>query len=493
VTRSKKRRLTVAAPLAIAALAATAAIPAFAPASSHREAPAISQDPTADSTDVYAFRSPDDGKGSTTATIIGNWIPMEEPAAGPNFYRFSDSARYELKVDNTGDGYEDITYRLEFKTKTVNPESFLYNTGPVTYNAAEKRYDNLNVVQTYTIKKLTRGKGGKWYVKTIGKNLLTPPNNVGPRSTPNYASALVPPAVHTLSDGTKVFAGQRDDPFFADLGGVFDLVGFRQSPPNFTGGGDDALTGFNVHTIALQVPVQHLTKKKNVPSNAQSTDSVIGVYAATSRPSIDSKGRGVWKQVSRLGFPLVNEVIIPLGQKDMWNASRPADDAQFEGRYLKPELAGALNGLYNIGAPTDNRTDLALAFLQGIPPGLGVPTTQIGSKPAKADLLRLNLAVPPTTGAQNRIGLLAGDADGFPNGRRLGDDVIDVAERAVAGAIPATFPNVFPNITPSPAAGALGDGVETNDLPFLAQFPYVPNPVAGFDKQHPRPSTFPTP
>jgi Domain of unknown function (DUF4331) len=492
MTRSKKRRLAVAAPLAVAALAATAAIPALAPASSHREAPAIAQDPTADSTDLYAFRTPDDAPGKTTATIVGNWIPMEEPAGGPNFYNFSDSARYEVKIDNTGDGDEDVVYRLRFSTKTMNPESFLYNTGPVTYNAATKQYDNLNIVQTYSVKKLTRGKHGKWTVKTLGKNLLSPPNNVGPRSTPNYPG-LVAPAVHTLSDGTKVFAGQRDDPFFADLGGIFDLIGFRKNPPNFTGGGDDGLTGFNVHTIALQVPVQHLTKKGDVPTDAQSTNSVIGVYASTSRPSIDDDGHRKWKQVSRLGFPLVNEVIIPLGQKDRWNATDPSDDAQFDKYHLKPELAGALNALYGIGAPTTGRTDISLALLQGIPPGLGIPTTQIGANPAKADLLRLNLAVPPTVGPQNRIGLLAGDADGFPNGRRLGDDVIDVAERVVAGAIPATFPAVFPGITPSPAAGVLGDGVETNDLPFLSQFPYVPHPVAGFDKAHPRPSTFPTP
>lgn len=493
MTRSKKRRLAVAAPLAVAALAATAAVPALAPASSHREAPAIAQDPTADSTDLYAFRTPDDAPGKTTATIIGNWIPMEEPAAGPNFYTFSDSARYEVKIDNTGDGEEDVVYRLRFSTRNVNPESFLYASGPVSYNPGTKQYDNLNVVQTYSVKKLTRGKHGKWTVKTPGKNLLTPPNNVGPRSTPNYASALVPPAVHTLSDGTRVFAGPRDDPFFADLGGIFDLVGFRKNPPNFTGDGDDALTGFNVHTIALQVPVRHISRKGNVPTDTQSTDSTIGVYASTSRPSIDEDGKRSWKQVSRLGFPLVNEVIIPLGKKDLWNATDPSDDAQFDKYHLKPELAGALNALYGINAPTTDRNDLSLVLLQGIPPGPGLHTTQIGPNPAKADLLRLNLAVPPTTGTQNRIGLVAGDADGFPNGRRLGDDVVDVAERAVAGAIPAALPGVFPGITPSPAAGVLGDGVETNDLPSLSQFPYLPHPVAGFDKAHPRPSTFPTP
>jgi hypothetical protein len=416
---------------------------------------------------------------------------MEEPAGGPNFYAFSDQARYDLNVDNTGDGEEDIVYRFRFTTATNSPDSFLYNTGPVSYNAATGKYDNLNIVQTYTVKKLTKGKHGKWTVKTLGKHLLTPPNNVGPRSTPNYASALVPPAIHALPDGTKVFAGQRDDPFFADLGGIFDLVGFRKSPPNFTGDGDDGLTGFNTHTIAIQVPIKHLTVDGKMPTDAQSTKSVIGVYASTERPSIDAAGRRKWTSVSRLGFPLVNEVLIPLGKKDRWNATDPADDAQFEQSYLKPELAGALNALYNIGAPTTGRADLSIVLLQGIPPGIGLPTTQIGNAPAKADLLRLNLAVPPTPPAQqNRIGLLAGDADGFPNGRRLADDVVDVAERAVAGAIPAALPAVFPGITPSPAAGVLGDGVETNDLPFLESFPYVPTPVAGFDKRHPRASTF---
>ena len=368
-----------------------------------------------------------------------------------------------------------------------NPATFLYNTNAVTYDAKKGEYTNLNLVQTYTLRKITRDAKGRTVVATLGRDLLTPPNNVGPRSTPDYAS-LVAPSIYSFKDGTKVFAGQRDDPFFVNLGGTFDLLGFRSAPPGaFSAGGVDGLRGYSVNTIAIQVPIRQLTRTRTVPTDTNATGSAIGVYASASRPVIDIKkgdARVRWQQVSRLGEPLVNEVLIPLGKKDLWNRSDPANDAQFEKNYLKPELAGIVNALYAIGAPTENRVNLTTVLLTGIPPknGLGLPTTQIASgKPSKSDLLRLNLAVPPTPFAQqDRLGLLAGQADGFPNGRRLVDDVVDIEERAVAGVLATPFGLPAPNGANAALAPLLGDGVNANDVPFLDQFPYVATPGTGF-------------
>ena len=485
VPSTARRRWLVATPLAaVAAVTAVALVPTFGSASSHREAPSISQDPSADNTDVYAFRSPD---APNTATLIANFVPFEEPAGGPNFYRFSDDVKYQIKVDNTGDGKEDVTYEFRFSTKVKNPSTFLYNTNKVTFDAKSGEYTNLNLVQTYTVRKITRGPKGQTYVTTIGRGLRTPPNNVGPRSTPDYES-LVGPSIYAFKDGTKVFAGQRDDPFFVDLGGTFDLLGFRSAPPGaFSSGGVDGLRGYSVNSIAIQVPIRQLTRTKTVPTDAGLTSSAIGVYASASRPVIDIRkgdARVRWQQVSRLGEPLVNEVLTPLAKKDLWNRSDPSNDAQFEKNYLSPELAGIVNALYDIGAPTENRVDLTTLLLTGIPPknGLGLPTTQIASsKPAKADLLRLNLAVAPTPFAsQDRLGLLAGQADGFPNGRRLVDDVVDIEERAVAGVLAVPFGLPAPNGSNAALAPQLGDGVNANDVAFSESFPYVATPGSGF-------------
>jgi len=494
---------------AIAAIALAATIvPALAPGSSHREAPAISQDPTADNTDVYAFTSPDK---PTTATLVANYIPMEEPAGGPNFYGFSDRARYAIKVDNTGDGQEDVEYSFRFRTRTVNPDTFLYATAPVTFDAATGTYKGLNVVQTYNVWRSTFKAGKRASIQLLGRDLVSPPNNVGPKSTPNYASALVPPAIHQVKRGTTVFAGQRDDPFFVDLGSTFDLVNIdKPGRPNIglgnQGGGDDGLTGFNVHTIAIQVPKSDLTRRGNTPTAADkaSPDSVIGVYASAERPTLvlgqRATSRAVktakaigptlrWTQVSRLGEPLINEVVIPLGKKDRWNRSDPSDDSQFLKHYTTPELAADINALFPgvINAPETNRQDLVALLLTGLPPGN--PTglvTQIGAgKPALADLLRLNLAIPPAA-EPKRLGVLAGDAAGFPNGRRLADDVVDIEEEAVAGVVAP----VFGLPAPTANAGKLGDGVDANDQDFLTTFPYVATPISGFDKKHPRPPTF---
>ena len=315
----------------------------LANASSHREAPLISNDPQADTTDVYAFVSPD---RPDTVTLIVNWIPFEEPAGGPNFNSFGDDVRYEIHVDNDGDAKADISYWFRFTTTVQNPNTFLYNVGPIT--ALDD--PNWNVRQTYTITRVDADGS-----TVLGENLASPPVNIGPASIPDY-DALAEAAVHTLSDGTEVFAGQRDDPFFVELGGIFDLLVFARKLPGNAGGGVDGVSGFNCHTIALQVPTGLLTNNGSVPTDTGDEAAVIGVWANSSRKAtrvLRTTGaapetEGEWVQVSRLGMPLVNEVVAPLGAKDLFNASKPEDDAQFLPAVTDPELARLMNLIYTL-------------------------------------------------------------------------------------------------------------------------------------------------
>jgi hypothetical protein len=397
--------------------------PASSSASSHREAPLISEDPTADNTDLYVFRSPDK---PSTFTIVSNWIPGEDPAAGPNYYTFSQSARYDIYIDRNGDGRPDVTYRFRFKTPT----------GP---------YFLGNTQQTWTA---TRN--GKPFA--TGK---TPIDNIGPRfnafaGAKDYEKTAEKTIVR--KGGVSVFAGQRDDPFFADVGAIFDLVAIRKAGTTGNmGGGKDFLSGYNVHTIALQIPI----------SQVDTPTHTIGVWAATDRQNVTVNGklhRG-WTQVSRLGEPLINEVVIPTGLKDYWNRESPASDRQFEQYYKTPILAAVLNKLYKLGVPTTDRTDLVSVLLTGIP-----KVTFTGNTPA--DELRVNLAVP-VTAHPNRMGVLAGDNGGFPNGRRLTDDVVDIEEQAVAGFL------VGKKVP-------LGDGVNRDADGVLDHFPYVMTPHQGY-------------
>ncbi len=437
-------------------------------ASSHREAPLISADPLADNTDLYSFVSPDK---PDTVTIIANWIPFEEPAGGPNFNGFGDDVRYEIYIDNNGDAKADITYYFRFTTHVRNPNTFLYNVGPI------KSLDdpNWNVYQTYTITRVDANGS-----TVVGENLTSPPVNIGPKSTPNY-DALAQAAVHTLSNGTKVFAGQRDDPFFVDLGSVFDLLTIRKLPGN-QGGGKDDLKGYNCHTIALQISISRLTKDGSVPKDPKDGAAVIGVWTTSSRKAtsvLRTTGQpptteGDWVQVSRLGMPLVNEVVVPLGAKDLWNGSKPEDDAQFLAGVTDPEPAHLLKLLYNINVPPTPRDDLVAIFLTGIP-GLNQPPN---IKPSEQ--LRLNVAIPPSA-KPHPLGVVGGDNAGFPNGRRLADDVTDVALKAVAGAV---YPLFHPDFKADPVAGLLGDGVDQNDMPFMKTFPYVASPHQGFEHAH---------
>jgi hypothetical protein len=416
----------------IVAFASRGGSPPAAQASSHREAPLISEDPSADNTDTYAFRSPDK---PDTVTLIANYIPGEDPAAGPNWYMFSPTARYVIYADKNGDGKPDITWRFRFKNQA--PVAFLQNTQ-----------------QKYTVTRID-GKSSR----VVGSGLLTPPDNIGPRSTPNY-HALAMAGVHDLSGGSKVFAGQRDDSFFGDVGAVFDLVAIR-SGTGASGGGKDFLAGYAVHTISLQVPLSQLDNGGN---------HVVGIWASSERPKItveDGHAAKKWVQVSRLGEPLINELLIPTPLKDKWNASTPAKDKQFEQYYSSPILAHLLNQLYPQFGPFQetNRSDLVSVLLTGLKqPNLNY------TGPTQADEIRLNLTIAPTApvGRGNRLGVLGGDLAGYPNGRRLEDDVIDISERAVGGVL---IGHSLP----------LGDGVDANDVPYLTTFPYQADPFSGFE------------
>jgi hypothetical protein len=416
----------------VAVLASRGGSPSAAQASSHREAPLISEDPSADNTDSYAFRSPD---RPDTVTIIANYIPGEDPAAGPNWYTFSPSARYVVYADKNGDGKPDVTWRFRFTNQA--PVAFLQNTQ-----------------QKYTVTRLD-GKSSR----VVGSGLLTPPDNIGPRTTANY-HALALAGVHDLNDGSKVFAGQRDDGFFGDIGSIFDLVAIRHGT-GATGGGKDFFAGYAVHSIALQVPLSQLDNGGN---------HVVGIWTTSERPKITVKGKRAttkWVQVSRLGNPLINEVLIPTELKDKWNATTPDKDKQFEQYYSTPVLAHLLNQLYPQFGPfkETGRSDLVSVLLTGLKePNLNY------TGPTDADELRLNLSIAPTApvGQGNRLGVLGGDLAGWPNGRRLEDDVIDIAERAVGGAL---IGHSLP----------LGDGVDANDVPYMTSFPYQADPFSGFD------------
>ncbi len=459
-------RVRAVAVIATAALLAAALVPPFTGASSHREAPMISQDPAADGTDFYMFKSPD---RTDTITLIANYYPFQEPAGGPNFYKFGDDVLYRITIDDNGDTIPDQMFDFRFTTVVRSGNTFLYNTGPV----ASLTDANLNIYQTFTVTR-TYSNGNTSQICSG----IVPPNNIGPKSTPNYA-ALAQSAVVSCSDGIKAFAGQRDDPFFVDLGATFDLLTIRPGAPGNKGGGKDDLSGYNVLSIALQVPINKLTNDASMPTDPSAQFAVIGGWTTAYRQQTrvlngngTATGSGTWVQVSRLGAPLVNEVVVPVGAKDLWNSSQPSGDGQFLGGVTDPEAARLLHAIYGITVPATPRNDLVAIFLTGIP-GLNKP---LFVKPSEE--LRLNVATP-VTASPNRMGVLGGDNQGFPNGRRLGDDVIDIALQAVAGGTPFTAAtNIAPN-------NQLGDGVNVNDVPFLTVFPYVGLPTGGFDHTFP--------
>jgi hypothetical protein len=447
--------------------------------SSHREAPEISKDPVADSTDVYAFVSPDKAR---TVTLIANYLPLQQPDGGPNFYEFGDDVCYEIHISNRGKGAADITYRFDFTTRIRNPKTFLYNTGQIN-DIGDATW---NRPQYYSVTRIENGKE-----KVLASKLACPPVNVGKRSTPNYAK-LSAQAVHQVGDRT-FFAGQRADAFHVDLGSVFDLAGLRpfnqaHAIPLTKMDGINSVQSYNVHSIALQVPISDLTRYHDTPTDVLGSHSVIGVWSSASRRAsrvFDQKqgkyvGHGPYKQVSRLGNPLFNEVLVPMAEKDVWNAREPEGDSAFATYVNKPELAGLLPVLYptvfaNLKAYTKPRADLNAILLTGIPEGV-VDGFQNYTGPTESDMLRLNVAVPPSR-KPNDIGLVAGDAAGFPNGRRINDDVVTIELRAIAGA---TIPLVDPSYTPDAAASQVTDGTTNTNAAVTRSFPYLGLPGGGY-------------
>ncbi|MFJ7244422.1 DUF4331 domain-containing protein [Kitasatospora sp. NPDC098652] len=488
-TRPAERLLAAIGTVAlVTAGTLTGLTPGVSSASSHREAPLIAGDPKADNTDVYAFTSPDK---PDTVTLVANWIPFEEPNGGPNFYPFANDAHYNIKIDSQGTGKPDTTYTWTFSDHIRDDANqFLYNTGVV------KSLDdpNLNFRQTYTLT-VTDASGN---TKTLVKDAPAAPSNVGKASMPDYAS-LRQQAVVALPGGGTTFAGQASDPFFLDLR-VFDLL----YGGNLSETGHNTLAGYNVNTIALQVPKKDLALKGDATRNP-----VIGIWSTTDRKGAvvadsrtnsadkggegkggegtgakDKGGEGGWHQVSRLGNPLVNEVVVPLKYKDAFNALAPADDhtvTPVVDKVKDPIVPKLIQSIYGIPAPATPRNDLVEIFLTGISKNSGGPIqADLNSQLLNADVskdkftpaeeLRLNMAVPPTA-KPNTSGVLGGDLQGFPNGRRLTDDVVNIELQALEGA--AQTGKIVPAL-------ANGDGVHTPYRQPGATFPYValPNTAA---------------
>jgi len=468
----------------VAVLAASAIAVALSSGSSHREAPGSSQDPTGDWTDVYFF-TPQDDPGSVA--VVANVIPFEDPAGGPLFYSLDPNARYYVNFDNTGDGRYDVRYRFEINDKIDKQTRLaLGASGPVT-SVLDK---DLLLRQTYNVVREKYNHRGRLIRKTtIAKNLPVAPSNVGPKTMPNYQD-LVNGAVRKLDGGGQVFVGQRDDPFFIDLGMTFDLINFRDATTGNAGGFKDDLAGYAVHSFVLKLPERAITRDGKAVAAVDSPNAAVGVWASTERRKLvvsngrGRGGKGRYVQVNRLGNPLINELFIPISRKDEFNRSKPQNDGKKFGQYaLEPELVKAINALFMLDCKETDRTDIVQALFTGIP---GV--TQIGSKPAAADTLKLNLGVPPTAPAQaNRFGVIGGDNGGLPNGRRLFDDAVDIYLRVACGFL-----------IPESQGGKklpLGDGVDVNDKPFLDTFPYAAAPTSGFDSQlkKQQPTHAPTP
>jgi hypothetical protein len=468
--------------------------------SSHREAPEISKDPVADSSDLYAFVSPD---APDTVTILANYVPLQGPAGGPNFYEFGDDVLYEVHIDNDGDSKADVTYQFRFTTQLQVGGTFLYNVGPITSLNAS----TWNRRQFYSVTRIDwsnhnngNGQGGS-SSQVLARKLSCPPCNIGPLSTPDYVS-LANQAIYSLNGGAKVFAGQRAEGFYVDLGAIFDLGDLRPfeqlhnqfglAIPELTvaAPGVNATKAVNVHTIALQVPKSAIVR---------SDKPTIGVWTTASRQKAQIRGddggsnlAGPFTQVSRLGNPLFNEVLVPMERKDYWNSVPPYEDDEFVDGVAHPELAKLLPILYpgvfpnlaSLVGSNKPRADLVAILLTGIPSGI-VPGFTNFTGPVQADLLRLNTSIAPSANP-NVLGLLGGDAAGFPNGRRVFDDVTTIEVRAIAGVTYALVDNTF---TPDGAAGVVDDGLTSSatDLTargtvnYLSSFPYLGTPHSGFN------------
>lgn len=471
-------------------------------AASHREAPLISMDPEADITDFYAFRS---WENPDRVLFVMNVIPMEEPSAGPNYYNFADDVLYEIRIDNDKNNIaQNIVYQVRFKTEIRSPGDVF----PLSYVALPPitaldgaGSEGLILRQSYTVTEKRPGQRPK----ELGMaTMFAVPSNVGPRTMPDY-EALAAQGIYSLRNGGRVFAGQRDETFYIDLGGTFDTLNLHVSPPILSAADDandtqnltaDSFSGFNVNTIAIEVPIEEVTGRDD--------NKVIGAYATTSRPRISvirknstRENSNHFIQVARLANPLVNELIIATQDKDRWNATPAELEAQFLKYYCNSSLATALNVVFGTSFPTTNRDDLANLLLRYSDSPITNLCTAGAGRQRLADLLRVDLNVAPTAPAdQKRLTVLAHDASGtstpdpagWPNGRRLNDDVTDIALRAVGGVLI------------NPATPFLGDGVNFNiGAPGTALtangiatvFPFLPTPHDGRDRRHIDPSETP--
>ena len=470
-------------------LAAFLAAPTPFYAASHREAPLTALDHPADITDFFSFVSYDDPSKVTFILCVD---PLLEPANGPNYFPFDPDVLYTIKIDNNYDAVEDLTFQFQFKTTIRAPGVFTGFVGagggiggvipPAITALSGSGAAGLSLSQTYTVNMVSGSGSTATTTNLNGKNTLyAVPSNTGPRTMPNYP-ALAAQGIYSLGNGITVFAGTVDDPFYIDLGATFDSLNFRpgafqtglvpmlsqQQDSSNANSAADTLSGFNVNCIAIQVPISMVT---------QSGKPVIGSWGATYRAAMTvrsssgaNQNQGDWVQVQRMGNPLINEVIIGTGDKDNWSRSVPSADAQFASYALNPVLATVFNLVFGIAVPAGPRTDL-LPLVQ-YAKVFGDPTIPAGPV---ADLLRLNTSVAPTAaGSRSRLGLLAGDGAGFPNGRRVSDDVTDIAMRVVAGALVGAPYNGY----------RLGDGVNGNDVPYQETFPYVAFANSGRNRRH---------
>jgi hypothetical protein len=493
--------------VALALTTVLAAPPTFA--ANHREAPITALDHKADITDVFAFRSYD-GDPTPRVTLILCVDPLQEPANGPNWWPFDPDILYEIKIDNNNDAVEDISFQFRFTTEQRLPNLFQVYAGAGAGIAAPSNspapvapgtpivppqittFDDpgLGQRQSYSV---TMVKGGVSTPIVGTTPFYAVPSNVGPR-TMNYQALFNQGTYSTTTSGVKVFAGNVDDPFWIDLGGAFDTLNLRTavnggvlSPAQDaakTNIASDTVSGYGVSAIAIEVPVAMLTSTGNVEA-ATSPAATIGVFGTTSRPRVlvrraplNAQSSGAFSQIQRMGNPLINELLIGTGFKDRFSMDQPVNDSQFANFFLDPTLARILNAATGgaVAIPTPPRTDL-LPLVTYAP-----PIAAVGTTPGPvADLLRLNTGVAPTPiNLASRLGLLGGDPAGYPNGRRLGDDVTDISLRAVAGVLNPAF-NLAPN-------NRLGDGVNSNDVPYRSTFPYLGDAPSGRDRRHIDPS-----
>ena len=521
----KKNPICRGTAVVLSALMALSTAAPLARAANHREAPITALDHKADITDWFAFVSYD---RPDKVTMILNVDPLLEPANGPNYFPFDPEILYEMKVDNDQDAREDVKIQFRFKTEIRLPEVFtgFVGTGnglPTPSNSPAPLppgtplippaitaldgpgSEGLGLRQSYTVT-LQRKVGGRWQSTNLsaGQKLFAVPSNVGPRTMPNYDN-LARQGIYDLGGGIRVFAGTVDDPFYIDLGAAFDTLKFRPSAfgtgvagvltdaqdaaddKNFA---PDDVSGFNVNTIAIEIPITMLTKDGGIyPPN--DSRALIGTYATTSRPRVkilqDRPGSdpilaGGFTQIQRMGNPLINELIIGTGDKNKFSRGDPEDDKQFSNYFFDPLLARVINAGYGgaVPIPSPPRQDLAplVQYTSVLCPGC----SQLKSGPI-ADLLRLNTGIDPTPQAnRKRLAVLAGDFGGFPNGRRVSDDVTDIAVRTVVGALAGTPFNGFPN-------NRIGDGVNRNDRPYQETFPYVAFANSGRNSRHQDPGT----